>query len=273
MFGRTSLRIFLVLSAFLFVISAILCILVGRIVVEQQETALLVSLSSEIQIAATRPEQEAQLVAPRVLRGELPGVFHPESLIAQVPPSGSSVFPCETVAAEKYICSVAKIRDGEWIIRAHERPELWSVIRMFILEISWSLGLLALGALFMAYLLSLFLTRPLSSLSKAAQKISQGEYSALLLPTQRSDEIGELAKAFQSMASGIETREKYLKDAGAKLAHAARLATIGQMGASIAHEVKNPLMAMHGHARLLKQKISDQTLSEMVDVLITESDR
>jgi signal transduction histidine kinase len=133
--------------------------------------------------------------------------------------------------------------------------------------------MLIVGLLGLAYLLSLVLTRPLVRLSNAAQRISSGLYSNLNLPIDRKDEIGELGRAFYQMVTDIEKRELYLKDAGAKLAHSARLATIGQMGASIAHEVKNPLMAMHGHARLLKQKIQDPSLEEAIDILIRESDR
>jgi len=57
------------------------------------------------------------------------------------------------------------------------------------------------------------------------------------------------------------------------LAHQARLASIGQMGASIAHEVKNPLTSMMGYAKYLLNRTSDPELKEAAEVIQRESER
>ncbi len=54
--------------------------------------------------------------------------------------------------------------------------------------------------------LSLTLTRPISALDRAAQRMEQGESVELLVETR--DEIGRLSESFNRMAAGIAEREK-----------------------------------------------------------------
>lgn len=98
-------------------------------------------------------------------------------------------------------------------------------------------------------------------------QLNQMKFSLLLLAV--------LAGLFTYLvAQQLKARENELQQAGFKLAHSERLASIGQMGASIAHEVKNPLMALQGHAKLLKKlpSISEEA-AESLEIIVKESDR
>jgi len=59
---------------------------------------------------------------------------------------------------------------------------------------------------FGSWRLSLTLTRPISALDQAAQRMEEGETAAVLVETK--DEIGRLAQSFNRMAAGIAEREK-----------------------------------------------------------------
>ena len=99
----------------------------------------------------------------------------------------------------------------------------------------------------LSYLLSWWLARrvakPLRALADAVPAV--GTDQALpVLPTQRADEIGQLARALtRTHDSLVEERERRRA--------AERLALLGRMATSLAHEVRNPIAAIRLHAQLL----------------------
>jgi two-component system sensor histidine kinase PilS (NtrC family) len=53
-----------------------------------------------------------------------------------------------------------------------------------------------------------------------------------------------------------------------------RLAAIGRMAASIAHEIRNPLAAMRGSIQMLRSEMdADSTQGELMEIILRESDR
>jgi two-component system sensor histidine kinase PilS (NtrC family) len=53
-----------------------------------------------------------------------------------------------------------------------------------------------------------------------------------------------------------------------------RLAAIGRMAASIAHEIRNPLAAMRGSIQMLRSETdSDSSQAELMEIILRESDR
>src|SRR5690349_15026027 len=53
-----------------------------------------------------------------------------------------------------------------------------------------------------------------------------------------------------------------------------RLAAIGRMAASIAHEIRNPLAAMRGSIQMLRSEMdSDSSQAELMEIILRESDR
>jgi C4-dicarboxylate-specific signal transduction histidine kinase len=62
-------------------------------------------------------------------------------------------------------------------------------------------------------------------------------------PPQQPDELDQLVGAFNAMCASLQTAEGELRDREQQLAHANRVATMGQLSASIAHEVSQPITA------------------------------
>jgi C4-dicarboxylate-specific signal transduction histidine kinase len=97
-------------------------------------------------------------------------------------------------------------------------------------------------------------SRPLARLHEGAALVGAGNLTVQLALTGR-DEFSELAGAFNTMTDRLRTREAErtraqheLEQVQADLAHVTRVATLGEMTASIAHEINQPLGAIANNA-------------------------
>jgi signal transduction histidine kinase len=103
-----------------------------------------------------------------------------------------------------------------------------------------------------AVLLARRITEPLKTLVEGTHRISRGDFSQTI--TVRSeDEIGGLARSFNEMTRDLlETRQR-MEDANRKLIQAEKLASIGRISATIAHEIRNPLTSVKLNIQKLLQ--------------------
>jgi signal transduction histidine kinase len=112
--------------------------------------------------------------------------------------------------------------------------------RLMLILIGCSGLLIGVGG---AALLARRITRPLDKLVDGTIKISRGDFSqAIDIYTQ--DEIGDLAQSFNEMSQQLQLTRKRMEAANRRLVHAEKLASIGRISASIAHEIRNPLTSV-----------------------------
>jgi len=107
-----------------------------------------------------------------------------------------------------------------------------------------ALGVLWLSSLGLGAWMARGLTRPLQQMTQAVPALG-GNNPLPPLPADRGDELGLLARSMQHTHTAlVEEKEKRRA--------AERLAMLGRMAASLAHEVRNPVAAIRLHAQLLE---------------------
>ena len=160
---------------------------------------------------------------------------------------------------------IAHALDGEiTLLTALDVSPVYA-LRRELLRGAAALGLIGLalaGAL--AIWISGVLTRPLSQLTDAAAKLADGDYAAPL-PAAKNDEMNALIRAFSRMSAAIDERETALRTQAEE-----RQALID----ALAHEMRTPLTAILGGARLLQQsRLSGSQQSELLDTMAREASR
>ncbi|OGL42915.1 MAG: hypothetical protein A2W05_03455, partial [Candidatus Schekmanbacteria bacterium RBG_16_38_10] len=117
---------------------------------------------------------------------------------------------------------------------------------------------IALGGMALALIISYFLAsgilKPINRLVYASKLLAKGDLTQRVKLTSK-DEIGELAEAFNFMASSIKERDDLLKArTQQKIQESERLASLGRLAAGVAHEINNPLGAILIYSNLLLEE-------------------
>ena len=115
------------------------------------------------------------------------------------------------------------------------------------------------GALVVSSFLAKGVLRPIRKLIFASHQWAGGNLDYRVETTQK-DEIAELTKTFNLMASSLRERDEKLKEYTAQqIMKSERLATLGQLAAGVAHEINNPLGAilMYSHLSLEEMDAED----------------
>jgi two-component system, NtrC family, sensor histidine kinase HydH len=88
--------------------------------------------------------------------------------------------------------------------------------------------------------------------------------------TRYQQAAGELEKSYQN----LQQQAEQLQEIEGQLRHSERLAIMGELAASFAHEVRNPLGAIHGAVEIIEDEISPESPNrEFVEVLKKEVSR
>jgi signal transduction histidine kinase len=94
-------------------------------------------------------------------------------------------------------------------------------------------------------------SQPVSNLLAQMRRVERGDLTARA-EAQRPDEIGELARDFNAMVRSLQTAKEELDESHEKqMQQASKLATIGELAAGIAHEIRNPLAGIGAAVEVL----------------------
>lgn len=94
------------------------------------------------------------------------------------------------------------------------------------------------GSLLIAILLSQYLSKPITNLKKAAEKIAKGDFN-VKIEAKSDDEIGSLSESFDKMAESLKRGEKLRKT----------------LMSNIAHELRTPLTIIKTQIDAVEDKI------------------
>jgi two-component system NtrC family sensor kinase len=130
-------------------------------------------------------------------------------------------------------------------------------------------------SLFIIYFTSRFLTRPIGKLVEGTHAISEMDLEKPLDLRDSSEELDELARAFdlmrerlkvalgelnqfaQNLETKVEERTQQLRAAHQKLLQSDRLASLGTLAASVAHEINNPVSGVLNLSMLMQRMLKD----------------
>jgi signal transduction histidine kinase len=120
------------------------------------------------------------------------------------------------------------------------------------------------------YLLAKRIAHPIELLKNATIEIGRGNFD-FPIDVKSGDEIEDLSDQFVQMAKDRKQAELELREAQFKLIRNERLATLGQLSATVSHELRNPLGAMRPALYILKKNIPSD--NEKVENAFTRLDR
>jgi signal transduction histidine kinase len=141
--------------------------------------------------------------------------------------------------------------------------------------------IIVLFSLFISIFLGFFMSRsiadPIKKLKNAMVEIGEGK-TGIRIEIKSEDEIGMLASSFYKMIADLERltvsrneldkaqqqlRKSYedLKQTQNQLVQSAKLASIGELTAGVAHELNQPLMIIRTTAQLISRKLHKESLN------------
>ncbi len=132
--------------------------------------------------------------------------------------------------------------------KVHER--MASVKRFMASSTLVTLAVLMVSLLF---LVSHLVNRPIQSLITTMRKAERGDMTARAVPDDTL-EFGELGRNFNSMITRLQKAQLDLEEMHAQqMERVDRFATIGELAAGIAHEIKNPIAGIGGAIQILME--------------------
>jgi signal transduction histidine kinase len=144
---------------------------------------------------------------------------------AKLGDAGAFYFPVETTKGRWYIIVV--LESANTLTNILERQASRSAFYTLMLLLATTL----VTGLFVWRF-----TRPIKDLSVAARRVATGDFD-VRVPTDRRDEMGALAAAFNEMTGRLAR----LRELESQLHQVEKAAVVGRLATAIAHEIRNPL--------------------------------
>lgn len=168
-------------------------------------------------------------------------------------PIGFLVYPIEWGQSNFYVALGASKGDAKAVLR--------NVNLAFVTVVSAIVLLLVLTVL----VTSSWVLKPLYELVDALQSFETQE-QLVTIPVKNNTEIGLLTRSFNQMSqnvwqarsdlrkklSELESTNKELKETQSRLVHSAKMVSLGQLVAGVAHELNNPIGFIYGNMSHLK---------------------
>ncbi len=129
------------------------------------------------------------------------------------------------------------------------------------LMILYSIGAILLVELFAGLFIMRMVHKRVLKLAEGPQEVKRGNLD-FSIQVEGNDEIADLARSFNSMVAGLKKAEAENKELFRKMVHLAKMGSMGELAATVAHEINNPLGGILTYARLISRKMSAGPMNE-----------
>ncbi|HOG25765.1 MAG TPA: ATP-binding protein [Bacteroidales bacterium] len=186
---------------------------------------------------------------------------------------------------EKAWFAYVPIRANRWSLALiYPRDEALAQVRS-LNTILILVGLFSLFILFgFVFIITRVLTLPIVKLTRYTKSVAEsGDYTRAVPELSSNDEIGELANSFSVMMYEIDQAHKTLEDrvkertaqlveAQDLLVQSEKMASLGQLTAGVAHEIKNPLNFINNFSEL-SVDLAKELQEALAPVAMNENDK
>ncbi len=122
-----------------------------------------------------------------------------------------------------------------------------------------------------------FVRQPLALLLRLMHRAQGGDLS-VRFPVRSRDETAQLGHGFNRMIHSLAKAQSSLQIAhDRQIQQAEKLASVGELASSMAHEIRNPLAGIRTAVQVLSEKIApgngNQIMREIVDEVVLQTDR
>lgn len=130
-----------------------------------------------------------------------------------------------------------EIRDVQWILIA---AVFFAILLCFVL----------------LSVLLVLIERPLEELMDTIARVRRGDLTARVAFAKRVDDVGQLGQQFNEMVEKLDQNRQEIEELHTReMARAEHLATIGELAAGLAHEIRNPLAGIAGVVDIMGKEL------------------
>ncbi len=170
-----------------------------------------------------------------------------------------------------------------WLALGASKSETKTVLRNVNFAFISVLGMVIIFLTLTSFVISSWILKPLDELVEALQSFESQE-QAITIPVKNDTEIGLLTESFNQMFKKIwqaradlkkkvfelQSINKELKETQTRLVHSAKMVSLGQLVAGVAHELNNPIGFIFSNMTHLRDY--SQRLIQLVKIAETKPD-
>ena len=144
------------------------------------------------------------------------------------------------------------------VLRSQEVPETeWILVAAVFCAVLLCFVLLSV--------LLVLIERPLEELMGTIARVRRGDLSARVDFSKREDDIGQLGRQFNEMVQQLDVNRLEIAELHKReMARAEHLATLGELAAGLAHEIRNPLAGIAGVVDIMGKELPAASPSRAV---------